>query len=111
MRKRPVILVDSSASNHVVNNANISMLIEDIAAIEFGLSDGHVFSAKRRGLLAIRIGETTIALSNVHYIPGLHTNLLSCSCIDAKCTTTSKEIRHCKHIDRDDNYRCVANVT
>lgn len=86
--REPVVLVDSDASEHGVNDVNIFMLKEQIAPVEVELTSGQVVSAKNRGIVAISIGNTRMTLSNVHYISELHMNLLSCSRIDTNGVTT-----------------------
>lgn len=97
-------------SEHILNNVNIFMLIEETTPVEVGFCDRQEASAKHRGLLTIRIGKMRITLSNVQYISELHMSLLLRSRMDTKGVSTSIGNGACNAIDRDENTRKLGEM-
>ena len=75
-------IIDSGASHHVTGIYSCLDNVERISEWVVRLPDGRRVSATLSG--SVRL-SSSITLSNVLYVPGLHCNLLSVSCLLHDC--------------------------
>ena len=88
-REDEEVLLDSGASDHMVNCKNLLCNLQDITPRQIVLGDGGAVQCSKKGTLVLKAVlsgggpnyEHNITLENVLLVPGLQKNLLSCSAL------------------------------
>ena len=107
-------VVDSGASNHMMSDRNLFDKIVNSQTRIITLGDGNSIKSNEKGSVYIstRVSEgkrKTLRLNNVLYVPGLDTNLVSCSALDRDGYET-KFSKGCCTILMKDEPICTAQL-
>ncbi|KAI5637067.1 gag-polypeptide of LTR copia-type domain-containing protein [Phthorimaea operculella] len=91
--------MDSGATNHMCNRRDVIKDYQSIDPIEVNVANGEQLKAVGIGTVQIRLSSGVKNISNVYYVPGLFTNLLSVSELDRKGFSTNFGNLSCKVLD------------
>lgn len=104
------MMIDSGASEHVVNDVRFFETIEPIQGIQVELANDTVVTATGKGTVPVDVSGSRIPLTNVHYIPDLKMNLLSCTRLDGDGITSVISRNRCKLFDRENKNSLLGSI-
>lgn len=94
--------IDSGATNHMCNDAQIMHDIEVDKPLEVYVANGERLLTAGRGKVQVNVGSSVKTISNVFYVPKLSANLLSVSELTRKGYSVSFDSKCCKIFDDEE---------
>lgn len=76
------IIIDSGASEHVVNKMDYLTDVKEVSPITVELVNGTGLTASKQGIVQVRLTEKRPITCKAYYTEFINLNLLSCSCLE-----------------------------
>lgn len=106
-RSLETMIVDSGESEHVAQSLYCFRDLQDTDELKLELAEGSIAKASIKRRVDIQMGNRSILLSNVHFIPSLRSGILSCSKLGENRISTTNARGKCTLTTRKDNNRIL----
>lgn len=104
------MVIDSSASEHVVADINLFHSITDVEDLKVELASGYTVRSRHKSKVLVYTGTVTLVLSTVCFLSILQVNLSPCTRLDKYNIATAIFQKTCNLVDRENNDQNIAVI-